>query len=105
MIYFVDVRWLVMNQAKIYVGNLSSDVAEYQVEEVFARFGTIEELQMSSLYQTDKFAMITYSTVEEAKSALELDGSNLAGNKIMVRIFQNCDCSCCNRACGCKQEK
>lgn len=73
---------------KLYVGNLSYDVKEEQLRELFEQAGTVE----SATVIMDKFSgrskgfgFVEMSTEEEAKAAIEkFDGHDLMGRNIRV---------------------
>jgi len=51
----------------VYVGNITPDVAEHSLRNVFSEFGTVEEIKL----QTDKgFAFVRYQTHEQAAKAI-----------------------------------
>ena len=73
---------------RLFVGSLSYDVTQPQLEELFAGVGTVE----SATLITDKFsgnskgfAFVEMSTDEEAAKAIaELSGKEVAGRNIVV---------------------
>ena len=77
-----------MNQAKIYVGNLSFNTTEDQFRDFFGQFGEIKELNLISDYQTGRskgFGFITYSSDEEGLKAVEeANGAELDGRRMNV---------------------
>ena len=74
---------------KIYVGNLSFDVSETDLETTFAQFGEIDRVNLIIDRNTGKskgFAFISYTTEEAVQSALQFDGSELDGRKVRVSV-------------------
>ncbi|OGY26479.1 MAG: RNA-binding protein [Candidatus Woykebacteria bacterium RBG_16_43_9] len=73
---------------RLFVGSLSYDVTQGQLEELFATVGTVE----SATLITDKFSgnskgfgFVEMSTDEESQKAIdELNGKELAGRNIVV---------------------
>lgn len=81
-----------MNQAKIYVGNLSYNTTEDGLRDFFTQYGTIEELKLISDSQTGRskgFGFITYASDDEGKKALEADGVELDGRKMRVNTAKD----------------
>lgn len=76
-----------MNQAKIYVGNLSYNTTEDQLRDFFAQYGSIDDCKLISDFQTGRskgFGFITYASDEEGQKALEANGLDLDGRKLKV---------------------
>jgi len=74
-------------QAKLYVGNLSYNVTEEELRDLFSKFGTIQNAEViKDRYtgQSKGFAFVEMSTSEEAQKALELNGSDFLGRNINV---------------------
>jgi RNA recognition motif-containing protein len=80
--------------SKLFVGNLSFNVTENQLQDAFAAHGTVLETNLMMDRATGRprgFAFITMSTAEEAKSAIsamngtELDGRSLTVNEAKPR--------------------
>ena len=73
---------------KLYVGNFPYEVTNSQLEELFAKAGTVESANVI----TDKFSgrskgfgFVEMSTDEEAKKAIEMfNNSDLNGRSIVV---------------------
>lgn len=67
---------------KLYVGNINYSASAYDLEEVFARYGDVEEVK---LIDGKGFGFITMGTNDEAKEAKEnLDGYSLKGRSLRV---------------------
>jgi RNA recognition motif-containing protein len=73
---------------KLFVGNLSWDVRDEQLKEMFGAVGTVEEavVIMDRMKNRSKgFGFVTMSTEEEAQAALEeLNGKEVDGRPINV---------------------
>lgn len=74
----------------IYVGNLSFDVSDAQLQESFAAFGSVGNAKVIVDRETGRsrgFGFVEMPEDEEANAAIEaLDGSELAGRKIVVNV-------------------
>ena len=72
----------------IYVGNLSYDVTEGNLSEVFAEYGTVKRVQLPTDRETGRvrgFAFVEMSTEAEETSAIEaLDGADWMGRDLKV---------------------
>jgi cold-inducible RNA-binding protein len=75
---------------KLYVGNLSFQTTENDLQDAFAAFGTVTEANLMMDRMTNRprgFAFVTMSTPEEAQSAIAgLNGKDLGGRAITVNI-------------------
>ncbi|MFV3407463.1 RNA recognition motif domain-containing protein [Bdellovibrio bacteriovorus] len=73
---------------KIYVGNLSFNVDQDQLNDVFAEFGTVDSVNMITDRDTGRskgFAFVEMSTETEARAAIEkLNGMELAGRAMNI---------------------
>ncbi len=76
-------------ESKLYVGNLSYNVSEEQLRELFGQAGTIKEIAMIMDRDTNRpkgFGFVEMSTQVEAQKAIELfndyelDGRRMAVN-------------------------
>lgn len=73
---------------KLYVGNLSYDTTEGELQDAFAQVGAVTEVHLV----TDKmngrsrgFAFVTMGSPEDAQAAIEkLSGQNIGGRTITV---------------------
>jgi len=74
----------------IYVGNLSFDVSEAQLEEAFAAFGAVNKSNVITDRQTGKsrgFGFVEMASNDEVRTAIEaLNGSELGGRTITVSV-------------------
>ena len=73
---------------KLFVGNLSFDTTENDLQDAFAAHGTVTEANLMMDRATGRprgFAFITMGTPEEAQKAIAaLNGSNLDGRDLTV---------------------
>lgn len=78
-----------MNQAKIYVGNLSYQTTSDALSDAFGSYGEIVELKLIMDRETGRskgFAFITFGNSDAAEAALSLNGTELDGRRIKVSI-------------------
>jgi RNA recognition motif-containing protein len=72
----------------IYVGNLSYDVSESDLTEVFAEYGTVKRIQLPTDRETGRprgFGFVEMATEAEELSAIEaLDGAEWMGRDLKV---------------------
>lgn len=75
---------------KLFVGNLSYNTTENDLQDAFSAHGTVTEvnLMLDRVSQRSRgFAFVTMSTPEEAQSAIAaLNGRDLDGRSITVNI-------------------
>ena len=73
---------------KLFVGNLGYNVTENDLQDAFAQFGTVAEVNLMIDRMSGRsrgFAFITMGTGEEAQAAIQaLNGSDLQGRKLTV---------------------
>ncbi len=76
--------------AKLFVGNLSFNTTENDLQAAFAAHGTVEEANLMMDRDTGRprgFAFVTMSTPEEAQKAIDaLNGKQLDGRALTVNI-------------------
>ena len=74
----------------IYVGNLSFDVSEAQLQESFAAFGTVNKTNVITDRMTGRsrgFGFVEMASDDEGKAAIEgLNGSDMGGRQITVNV-------------------
>lgn len=79
-----------MNNNKLFVGNLAFATTENDLQDAFAAFGTVMEVNLMLDRETGKsrgFAFVTMSSPEEAQKAIEgLQGKNFGGRDLTVNI-------------------
>jgi cold-inducible RNA-binding protein len=73
---------------KLFVGNLSFNLAEKDLREAFAPFGTVTDINVMLDRATNRprgFAFVTMSTKEEAEKAIQgMNGKPLDGRALTV---------------------
>jgi cold-inducible RNA-binding protein len=79
-----------MSQNKLFVGNLSFNTTENDLQDTFAAHGTVLEANLMMDRESGRprgFGFITMSTAEEAEKAIEaLNGASLDGRALTVNI-------------------
>ncbi len=72
----------------VYVGNLSYEVKEQDLKEIFAEYGTVNRVQLPTDRETGKvrgFAFVEMGTAAEESAAIEaLDGAEWMGRELKV---------------------
>ena len=75
---------------KLFVGNLSFDVTENDLQDAFAAFGSVTEANLMMDRMTNRprgFAFVTMSSAEEAQKAIDgLNGHELGGRALTVNV-------------------
>ena len=75
---------------KLYVGNLSFNTTENDLQDTFAAHGTVTEANLITDRETGRargFGFVTMSSEEEANKAVEaLNGAELDGRTLTVNI-------------------
>jgi RNA recognition motif-containing protein len=75
---------------KLFVGNLSFNVTENELQDTFAQYGTVLEANLMTDRMTGRprgFGFVTMSTEEEAQKAVEaLNGSTLDNRALTVNV-------------------
>src|ERR1051325_1521444 len=75
---------------KLYVGNLSFNISENDLNDAFAAFGTVTEANLMMDRATNRprgFGFVTMSSAEEAQKAIEgMNGKDLDGRALTVNI-------------------
>ena|SRR5687767_1001924 len=75
---------------KLFVGNVSFDVTENDLQDAFAAHGTVMEANLMTDRMTGKprgFAFVTMSTEEEAQKAIQaMNGADLGGRALTVNL-------------------
>ena len=75
---------------KLFVGNLSFNTTENDLQDAFAAFGTVTEANLMMDRMTNRprgFGFVTMSTPEEAQKAIDaLNGKELDGRALTVNI-------------------
>lgn len=75
---------------KLFVGNLSFDTTENDLQDAFAAYGTVTEASLMMDRMTNRprgFGFVTMSTPEEAQKAIAgLHGKDLGGRALTVNV-------------------
>jgi cold-inducible RNA-binding protein len=75
---------------KLFVGNLSFETTENDLQDAFAAYGTVTETNLMMDRMTNRprgFGFVTMSTPEEAQKAIEgLNGRDLGGRAVTVNV-------------------
>ena len=75
---------------KLFVGNLSFQTTENELQDAFAAYGTVTEANLMMDRMTNRprgFGFVTMSTAEEAQNAIAgLNGKDLGGRAITVNV-------------------
>jgi len=75
---------------KLFVGNLSFDTTENDLQDAFAAYGTVSETNLMMDRMTNRprgFGFVTMSTAEEAQAAIAgLHGRDLGGRALTVNV-------------------
>src|SRR5579872_309114 len=75
---------------KLFVGNLSFNTTENDLQDAFAAFGTVTETNLMMDRTTNRprgFGFVTMSSAEEAQKAIEaLNGRPLDGRDLTVNV-------------------
>ena len=76
--------------SKLFVGNLSFNTTENDLQDAFAAFGTVTEANLMMDRTTNRprgFGFVTMSSPEEAQKAIEgLNGKDMDGRALTVNI-------------------
>ena len=75
---------------KLFVGNLSFDITENDLQDAFAAHGTVVEANLMMDRATGRprgFGFVTMSTADEAQKAIEaLNGKEIGGRALTVNV-------------------
>jgi len=75
---------------KLFVGNLSFETTENDLQDAFAAHGTVTETNLMMDRMTNRprgFAFVTMSTADEAQNAIaSLNGRELSGRALTVNV-------------------
>jgi cold-inducible RNA-binding protein len=79
-----------MSNSKLFVGNLSFNTTENDLQDTFAAHGTVSEVNLMMDRESGRprgFGFITMSTPEEAQAAIDgLNGKSIDGRALTVNI-------------------
>ena len=72
----------------VYVGNMSSEITDDRLRELFAEHGEVNEVRLITDHYTGRprgFAFVDMATEEAARTAIsELNGQNVDGRELKV---------------------
>jgi RNA recognition motif-containing protein len=75
---------------KLFVGNLSFDISENDLQDAFAAYGTVTETNLMMDRATNRprgFGFVTMSSSEEAQNAISgLNAKDLGGRTLTVNV-------------------
>ncbi len=75
---------------RLFVGNLSFDTTENDLQDAFAAFGSVSETNIMMDRMTNRsrgFAFVTMATAEEAQKAIDgLNGKDMGGRALTVNV-------------------
>ena len=79
-----------MNNSKLFVGNLSFNTTENELQDLFGQHGTVVEANLITDRETGRargFGFITMSTPDEAQRAIDaLNGSEVDGRSLTINV-------------------
>ncbi len=78
-----------MQNNKLFVGSLPWSVNNDSLRELFAQYGEITEAMVINDRETGRskgFGFVTFANEADAQKALEMDGRDIEGRKIVVNI-------------------
>jgi len=79
-----------MSNSKLFVGNLSFNTTENDLQDAFAAHGTVVETNLLADRSTGRprgFGFVTMSTPEEAQAAIDaLNGKSIDGRALTVNV-------------------
>jgi RNA recognition motif-containing protein len=67
----------------VIVFNISGDVTEGQLQELFLEYGEVQYIKFAS---RRNYALITFEGENDARRAVEAGGKELSGRKLTVRM-------------------
>lgn len=75
---------------KLYVGNLSYQATEGEIEAKFAEFGNVDSVKIITDFETGRskgFAFVEMASADEAQQCIDsLDGNDFMGRGVRVSI-------------------
>ena len=77
---------------KLYVGNLSFDVNEQDLEDLFKEFGDISSVRLIKDRETGRskgFAFVEFASDSPAQAALKLNGEEFQGRRLKVNVARD----------------
>lgn len=80
-----------MQQNQLFIGNLAFATTKEELESAFSNYGKVEEVRIPIDCNTGRvrgFAFVTFDSQQSAEKALALDGTELNGRPIRVRVAE-----------------
>jgi RNA recognition motif-containing protein len=80
-----------MQQNQLFIGNLAFATTKEELESAFSNYGKVEEVRIPIDRNTGRvrgFAFVTFDSQQSAEKALALDGTELNGRPIRVRVAE-----------------
>ena len=77
---------------KLYVGNLSYEVNEQDLEDLFKEFGDTNSVRLIKDRETGRskgFAFVEFANDSQAQAALKLDGDEFKGRRLKVNVARD----------------
>lgn len=81
-----------MAQTKIFIGNLSFNTDQSALSALFGSIGQVEEVSIPTDRETGRprgFGFVTFESQQEAQKALSLDGKEVDGRNIVVKMVED----------------
>lgn len=78
-----------MDKNKLFVGSLPWSITSDTLRELFAQYGEITEAMVITDRDSGRskgFGFVTFASEESAQKALEMDGKEIEGRKIVVNV-------------------
>lgn len=78
-----------MEKNKLFVGSLPWSITSDTLRELFAQYGEITEAMVITDRDSGRskgFGFVTFASEESAQKALEMDGKEIEGRKIVVNV-------------------
>eukprot|EP01036_Dinobryon_divergens_P029450 gene29450-38546_t len=73
--------------ARVYVGNLPTDIKESEIDDLFYKYGRIREIDLKTPARPPAFAFITFEDYRDAEDAIRArDGYNYDGYRLRVEF-------------------
>ena len=88
----VEGNFSAVQQSRLYVGNLSYNAKQDDLGRLFSKYGQLRNVYIVRDRLTRKlkgYAFVEMSNSEEAQRALELNGSEFLGRKILVSLAKS----------------
>lgn len=69
--------------ARVYVGNLPTDIKESELDDLFYKYGRIRDIDIKNPARPPAFAFVTFDDIRDAEDAVRgRDGYNFDGNRL-----------------------